>query len=197
MRKLLLCVPMITLLLAGCGGKTQGSEAEQLALLVRGEYLEMTACSLDASITADYGQRVYQYELSAAVGEEETVLTLTAPEAVAGVTARLSGETGLLEYDGMSVETGTLDSEGLTPMSALPALLETAQSGYIAAYALEEQEGGGRLLRIDCGDPEEGLGTGTETTLWFDSDTCALVRGEISVDGFRVITCECSNFTFG
>ena len=33
MRKLLLCVPMITLLLAGCGGKTQGSEAEQLALL--------------------------------------------------------------------------------------------------------------------------------------------------------------------
>ena len=53
MRKLLLCVPMITLLLAGCGGKTQGSEAEQLALLVRGEYLEMTACSLDASITAD------------------------------------------------------------------------------------------------------------------------------------------------
>lgn len=197
MRKLLLCVPMITLLLAGCGGKTQGSEAEQLALLVRGEYLEMTACSLDASITADYGQRVYQYELSAAVGEEETVLTLTAPEAVAGVTARLSGETGLLEYDGMSVETGTLDSEGLTPMSALPALLETAQSGYIAAYALEEQEGGGRLLRIDCGDPEEGAGTGTETTLWFDSDTCALVRGEISVDGFRVITCECSNFTFG
>lgn len=197
MRKLLLCVPMITLLLAGCGGKTQGSEAEQLALLVRGEYLEMTACSLDASITADYGQRVYQYELSAAVGEEETVLTLTAPEAVAGVTARLSGETGLLEYDGMSVETGTLDSEGLTPMSALPALLETAQSGYIAACALEEQEGGGRLLRIDCGDPEEGPGTGTETTLWFDSDTCALVRGEISVDGFRVITCECSNFTFG
>ena len=63
--------------------------------------------------------------------------------------------------------------------------------------ALEEQEGGGRLLRIDCGDPEEGAGTGTETTLWFDSDTCALVRGEISVDGFRVITCECSNFTFG
>ena len=167
MRKLLLCVPMITLLLAGCGGKTQGSEAEQLALLVRGEYLEMTACSLDASITADYGQRVYQYELSAAVGEEETV------------------------------QTGTLDSEGLTPMSALPALLETAQSGYIAACALEEQEGGGRLLRIDCGDPEGEPGTGTETTLWFDSDTCALVRGEISVDGFRVITCECSNFTFG
>lgn len=94
MRKLLLCVPMITLLLAGCGGKTQGSEAEQLALLVRGEYLEMTACSLDASITADYGQRVYQYELSAAVGEEETVLTLTAPEAVAGVTAGSAARRG-------------------------------------------------------------------------------------------------------
>ena len=196
MRKLLLCVPMISLLLAACGGGVQGSEAEQLALLVRGEYLAMTSCSMEASITADYGQRVYQYELTARGEGEEMTLTLTAPETVAGVTARLDGGTGLLEYDGVSVETGPLDGDGLTPMSALPALLEAARSGYIRACSLEDQEDGSRLLRMDCGQAEGQPGTGTETSLWFDPGTYALVRGEVAVEGFRVILCECSNFTF-
>ena len=40
-------------------------------------------------------------------------------------------------------------------------------------------------------------GTGTETVLWFDAATHALTRGEISVDGFRVILCEFSDFTAG
>ena len=191
MRRLLVCVPMMTLLLAGCG-PAGGSAAEELALTIRGEYLEMTACTAQAAITADYGQRVYQYELTAEVDGEETVLTLTAPETVAGLTARVSGEEGRLEYDGVSIETGALDGAGLTPVSAIPALLEAARSGYITACALEE---GDTLLRLDCGDPEQPAGTGTQTALWFDAATHALVRGEISAEGLRVILCEFSQFT--
>ena len=191
MRKLLLCVLMTIFLLAGCG-KAGGNEAEELALTIRGEYLAMDSCALQASVTADYGQRVYQYEMAAAVCGEETILTLSAPETVAGLTARITGEDSLLEFDGVSVETGTLDSQGLTPVSALPALLEAARSGYITACALEED---GTLLRMDCGDPAGAPGRGTETVLWFDAGTHALRKGEISVDGFRAILCECSSFT--
>ena len=54
MRKLLLCVPMMTLLLAGCGAGGV-SEAEQLALTIRGEYLGMESCTAQASVTADSG----------------------------------------------------------------------------------------------------------------------------------------------
>ena len=192
MRKLLLCVPMMTLLLTACGGSAGVSEAEELALTIRGEYLALTACAAQLSVTADYGQRVYQYEMAASMSGEETVLTLSAPETVAGVTVRLSGEDSFLEYDGTAVETGPMDDSGLTPVAAFPALLTAAQSGYITACALEEDGG---LLRVDCGDPEGSPGTGTETTLWFDADTHALTRGEISVDGFRAILCECSSFT--
>ena len=123
MRKRLLCVLMTTLLLTGCGA-AEVSEAEELALTIRGEYLAMDSCAVQAAITADYGQRVYEYEMAVAVGEEETVLTLSAPETVAGLTARLTGEENLLEFDGVSVETGPLDETGLTPVSAVPALLE-------------------------------------------------------------------------
>ena len=193
MRKRLLCVLMTTLLLASCG--TAGvSEAEELALTIRGEYLAMDACTVQAAVTADYGQRVYEYEMAVSVSGGETVLVLAAPETVAGLTARLTGKDSVLEFDGVSVETGTLDDAGLTPVSALPALLEAARSGYITACALEEE---GTLLRVDCGDPAGSPGTGTETALWFDASTHALVRGEISVDGFRVILCEFSDFTAG
>lgn len=191
MRKRLLCVLMTALLLVGCG-KAGGNEAEELALAIRGEYLAMEDWTARASITADYGQRVYQYEMAVAVVGGETALTLSAPETVAGLTARLTGEEGLLEFDGVSVDTGPLDSSGLTPVSAVPALLEAARSGYITACALEED---GAVLRVDCGDPEGSPGTGTETALWFDAAAHALLRGEVSVNGFRVVLCEFEEFT--
>ena len=168
------------------------SEAEELALTIRGEYLAMDSCAVRASVTADYGQRVYQYEMAAAVNGEETILTLSAPETVAGLTARIAGADSRLEFDGLSVETGPLDDSGLTPVSALPALLEAARGGYIVACALEED---GALLRVDCGDPTTTPGSGTETVLWFDAATHALVKGEVSVDGFRAILCEFIGFT--
>lgn len=194
MRKLWLCVPMMTLLLlTACGsGRQGGGEAEQLALLIRGEYLEMTSCAATAEITADYGQRVYQYTMGVEVNGEETVLTLTAPETVAGITARLKEKNGLLEYDGVVVETGPMDGEGLTPVSSIPVLLEEAKSGYIRACSLEED---GALLRVDCGDPEGEPGRGREITLWFEADTHALSRGEVKLDGFRAVLCQFQEFT--
>ena len=193
MHRLWLCVPMIALLLAGCG-RLEVSEAEQLALEIRGEYLELERCSASLEITADYGQRVYQFGMEAQVQGEDAALTLTAPETVAGLTARWAGEAGTLEYDGVAVETGSLDPEGLDPVSAFPVLLEAARSGYLTACALEED---GTVLRVDCGDPAGTPGQGTETTLWFDCGTHALLRGGIRVDGFRVIGCTCLEFTRG
>ena len=55
---------------------------------------------------------------------EEALLTLTAPETVAGLTARIEEDEGWLEYDGAILETGELAPGGLTPMGAIPALLE-------------------------------------------------------------------------
>ena len=191
MHRLWLCVPMIALLLAGCG-RLEVSEAEQLALEIRGEYLELERCSASLEITADYGQRVYQFEMDAQVQGEDAVLTLTAPETVAGVVARSDGEDSQLEYSGVAVETGPLDSEGLTPVSAVPALLEAARSGYMRSCGLQEDG----ALRVDLGDPEGSPGTGREMALWFDPVTHALLRGEIRVDGFRAILCEFSSFTW-
>lgn len=190
MRKLLFCVPMIAFLLTGCG-RIEVSQEEQLALEIRGEYLEMTACRAELDLTADYGQRVYRYHILAGADGEQVAMTLTAPESVAGITARYTGEKGQLEFDGLWLESGVLDRNGLTPASAFPVLLEEARSGYIIACCMEADG----TLRVDCGDPQGTPGQGREVSLWFDGEDHGLVRGEISVDGFRSILCEFSEFT--
>ena len=184
----------LCLALTACGGGAGISPAEQLALDIRGELLETAGCTAQLELTADYGQRVYTYGIDLSWQREgETVLTITAPENVAGITARiLEGETAL-EYDGMRVETGPLDGSGMSPVDAVPVLLDYAEGGFIAACGmetLEEQE----VLRVDCREPEAAAGTGRECSLWFDPSTHALLRGELSQNGFTVIQCVFTEF---
>lgn len=189
------CVLTITLCLTlTCCSGEGGSRAEQLALDIRGEYLAMAGCTASMVVTADYGQRVYEYSMELTWQRKgESVLTLTAPENVAGITARLAeGETAL-EYDGVRVETGPLDDSGLSPVSAVPLLLEYIQSGYMAECGMEQAEET-EVLRVVCRDPENQPGTGRECSLWFHPDTHALLRGELSQDGYTVLQCTFSDF---
>lgn len=183
---------MLCLALAACGGGA--SDAEQLALDIRGEYLAMESCTAQLALTADYGQRVYEYGLALEYQREgESVLTVTSPDAVAGVTARLREGSGYLEYDGVWVETGPLDDSGMSPMEAVPVLLRYATEGFIAECAMEAY-GQGTALRVICRDPEARAGEGQECSLWFDPDSHVLLRGELSQDGFTVIQCVFSSF---
>lgn len=191
-----LCALMMTLALAltACGGES-GNEAEEAMLKTRGRYLAMTACSGHMDLTADYGQRVYTFGVDFTWAKEgETVLTLTAPENVAGATARIAAGETALEYNGVMLETGTLDSAGLSPIDALPALLTYAREGFLSECVLEDWDGVQRL-HVICRDPEKEPGQGVEAQLWFDPDASALLRGEISEDGFTVIQCDVSGFS--
>ena len=180
---------MITLsLLSGCG---QSNSAEQLALDIRSSYLACDTFSAHACLTADYGQRVYSYEMDVQVLDDATTLTLTQPDYAAGITASIEDGKSSLIYQDVSVETGALDPDGLTPVSAVPALLETVRSGFITSCMLEDSG----LLRVDCGSPDAPAGTGTRTTLWFQPEDSTLVQGDILVDGARRITCTFSQVT--
>lgn len=193
MRKVFsLCVlTMILLPLSSCFGGGEGQKALDAALTLRGEYLAMTDFSTQVQLLADYGQRVYNYTLDVSATEEETILTVTAPELIAGVSARIRPEMSFLEYDDISIETGVLNEEGLTPISAVPAMLEAVRGAYITSCSFDDSG----LLQVYYGDPDVPLGTGTEYTLWFQSRTGDLVQGEISVDGRRCIQCTFSPFT--
>lgn len=184
---------MMALLLTGCGAS--GENADDLALEARGAYLQMETCAASLAIQVDYGSRVYDYGMDVTWEREgETTLTLTAPEEVAGVTGHIAAGETALEFDGMYVETGPLDDQGLSPMDAFPALLAALREGYLAQCSLDEVEEA-QVLHLTVRDPEGVPGEGREDQLWLSAGDYTLLRGEISSDGATVLTCEVSNFS--
>ncbi len=197
MRKVIVCAQMITLclLLVACGGKTD-ADADQLALDIRAEYIAMTACAGQMELTADYGERVYVYLIDFDYEKEgQLVLTVLEPDNIAGITARVDSEGTRLEFDGVTLETGSLSPDGLSPIDGLPALLTQAREGCIVECGFE-QIGETETLRICCRDPEAASGENTEAAIWFDKSNHEMVKGEISVEGYTVIRCDFITFTF-
>ena len=193
-----ICALMMTLvLLTGCsrGGQEANRSAEELALSIRAEYLAMTACAVSVDITADYGQRVYEYSMNISWCKGgETQLTITAPENIAGITARIQDGNSYLEYDGASLETGVLSGTGLSPIEVVPAAMNYILSGYIGECDFETV-GEKELLWFCCRDPESEPGVGTEAEFWFDPESHALTQAEILSDGYCVIRCVFHEFT--
>ncbi len=193
MRKKLCALMIPLLLLAACGGKG-GDEAEQLALDIRSKYLAMTGCTATVEMCADYGQRVFDCTVALDhTAGGDTTLTLVEPDILKGVTARLRDGGSMLEFDGVVVETGPVSPEGLSPMDCIPFLLSQTRAGFISQWGMETMEEV-ECVRLTTSDPEGEPGKGTETSLWFDKTTFAMVRGEIAVDGNAVLTCKMTDF---
>ena len=190
MRKIgLIAALMMTLLLSGCGGGEE-QKALDAALTIRSEFLALPGFSTQAELTADYGQRVYDYTLDLSANEVETLLTVREPELVAGITARIRADSGFLEYDGLCLETGPLTDDGLTPLSAIPAMLDAVRGAYILSCGFEDDG----TLRVDYGDPDATPDNGTCFTLRFDPEIHDPICGEVTSDGYLRITCTFSLF---
>ena len=183
---------LLLALLCACGG---GNEDNDLVLSLREDFQNMDAWSGEMELTADYGQRVYAYSVSFTGDREEgTTLTITAPEEAEGITAVAKEGQTWLDYDGVRLETGPLDPQGLSPMDALPALLTELETGTVAEVGTET-DGDLSLLRLTLRDPEVTPGTGRETVFWFDKAQKTLLRAELRNDGATVVSCVFSSFT--
>ncbi len=192
MRRLFACVLMMTLL-AACA--PAGETPEDAAFHLQERYRAVAGFSATVDLTAEYGDRVYDFTVDALCRKDgETVLTITAPELIAGITARLAEGETVLEYDGAALSLGDLDGEGLTPVSAIPELFRQAATGWMARCAWEDEER--TRLETLCRDPEAEEGTGAEFLMLFDRETFAPIRAELSRDGVRVLTAQFSDFTF-
>lgn len=185
----LLLLPVI--LLCGCTGEQEDND---LALQLRADFLDRTGCAGTMEVTADYGQRVYQYTVTFSGNEKDGLsLVITAPEEVAGITATIAQGQTFLTFDGVQLETGPLNETGLSPLDALPAFLTAMESGYIAETGTELL-GEAEALRLCCREPERAPGQGLETLLWFDKTNQTLLQGELRQDGATVIRCTFSEF---
>ena len=188
-----MCVPMIALclLLTGCGRAEEGITAEQL----RRFYRPMEGCSMVATVSCDQNGAVWKAEMRCGYesGGDCTVEVL-APESIAGVKAVFSGGDGLLAYEDLILNAGTLGSEQISPAACLPRLMDALRDGWLLE---ENREEWGQIpcLRLTV-DQSGSQGGKILSTLWLRLDDGTPLRGEIAVDDKIILTAEFTSFEF-
>jgi outer membrane lipoprotein-sorting protein len=191
LRKAAFLALMIALCLSlfACGGK---SGTDGLAEEIKKEYSETENMTLIISVRADYGSRVYDYKLRCEVKDDEMDIEVIEPEGIKGLKAHVSEEGIGLEYEGTTLDTGELFGKGLSPIEAIPIMLNAWKSGYITETRnekIKKTETIAVTFDLKPADSEKDL----LHTVWFDKESHLPVKAELLYGGYRVIDCEFGN----
>lgn len=172
------CLPLLItlcLILSGCGTGSAKSDFEELsAQLENGSTISFTA-----DVRAEYEHKTARFTLSYQEDENGGLITVIAPELIAGVSARIEPGSTKLEYDSVVLDTGSLDNFGLSPLSSMPLLLRSIRTGHPTSYRTE-----GDFTVIEL-EPDDGL----RCTVWFE-DGMTPVRAELARDGQVILYLE-------
>ena len=170
-------------LLAGCTAvKDPAARAED----VRTRYDEAETVTLDAAITAELGERTAEYGLHCSWNGTQSDLTVTAPESINGITAHVSENGTVLEFDDTELETAMPERTGQTPLDAIPCVLEDLVHSEPEQIWEEENT---LVLRYET-RTEEGV-VAKEITC--DAQSLVLQRVQIYFNEERVLTCAVEN----
>lgn len=186
MRKAGLFALMLTLLLTACGGEEERDPASEL----QAAYAGLAAATLEADITCHYDDETRTYTMLCDYTPESSTITVLAPADLAGISATMADGTLTLSYEDISLDAGSYSAAAVSPVAALPRLMEAAAGGYVSQQSVEDVEER-PCLRLSCDlDGEDG----TLYTTWFDQESLLPMRSEISVDGVVVYEVTWSRF---
>ena len=180
MKKAFALIPLVfALLLSACGNaalQRYESFSQQLQ--------EQDTLSFTAALTASYPDRTVQFELRYTLEDGLQRVTILSPERISGISASIKLGKTALEYDGLSLDTGDLNAYGLSPMSALPLLIEALRHGHADAFWTEDGMDAVELLYDDH----------ARANVWFDGEGLPC-RAELISDDVVVVNCEIKNWT--
>ena len=172
------------ILLAGCTGKR--NELDR-AMKLRATLLGCLGCSFDVTVTADYGDEIYEFAMSCTSGGRGNVdFTVTKPESIAGISGTISSGEGKLTFDEIALQFALMADDQVTPVSGPWILMKTLLGGYLTA-ANEE----GELLHLTINDSYEE--DALQMVIWLNAEDLP-VCGEFFYEGRRIVTMTVENF---
>lgn len=177
---LLLC---LCLLLTGCG-KSKAETAFEAFSETLGE---TEALSFTAQVRAEYEHKTARFTLSYSEDADGGRVTVLAPELIRGVSARVASGGTTLEYDSVVLDTGSLDSFGLSPLSSMPVFVRALRTGHVDS-AWEDD--GKHAVQLE---PEDGL----RCTVWFEPAEMTPLRAELITDGRVTVVLEIREWNLG
>ncbi len=181
--KRIIAVGLFLLFLCGCS--VQQSELDP-ALKLRSK-LQTAGCRFDAEITADYGDKTYQFSLNCEADASGNVcFTILSPETISGITGKIDAEGGKLTFDETVLFFDMLADDQISPVSAPWVFLKTLRSGYLTSAGLED---GYLRLTIDDSYADDAL----QLDIWLGEGDVP-VRCEILHDDRRILSLNVVNF---
>ena len=178
-KRLLLPIFACCLLLTGCARRGETRFLAFSDALAAREELSFTA-----DLRAEYADRTLNFTLAYGKNAEGESVTVLRPERIAGIRARLKPGSAALEYEGLILETGPLDPYGLTPMNALPKLVEALLAGHLDSHW---QDAGAAAYRLI---PDDTLAV----SVWFEPESMRPLRAELESGGKVHIYCEITDW---
>lgn len=127
---------LLCLLLCGCGKQ----DPTQEALDFRTALLETGGCSFCAQVSAEDGEQVYIFTLHCIWEDGSAQLEVLEPESIAGIRATVEVGSTKLEFDGATLDFGSLAGGQLSPVAAPWLLACCWQSEYIAWSGADGQQ---------------------------------------------------------
>lgn len=150
--RLSVCVVLVAFLLSGC---TQTRQEMSQAMELRRSILESQGCSFDATITADYEDVFYTFQMSCRTDNAGTLyFTVTDPDTISGISGNISRDRSSLSFDDKILAFPILADGELAPVSAPWIFLNTLTGGYLRGYSKTET---GLCLYIDDSFEEDPL----------------------------------------
>ncbi len=168
--------------LGGCGG---GGEEMDRALALR-QKLQGAALTFDVTLTADYGDTLECFSLACeAAPEGSLTFSLTAPQALEGISGSIGADGKNLTFDGTALAVPLLAEGRLAPAAAPWVLIQSLRAGCLTSCA---QAGQGLLVSVDDSYEDDAL----HLDIWLDGEDLPM-RGEILWKGRRILTMEIQN----
>lgn len=187
MKKRLLAITVVfAVLLCGCGGVK--SELQR-AMALRSKLLNSNGFSFDAVVTADYGEKIYTFEMGCQSDQlGNLTFTVLSPETIAGITGKISETGGKLTFDDQALAFELLAEDQLTPVSAPWILVHTLLGGYISSCSSGEN---GLMLSIDETYEDDAL----NLSVWLGEEDLP-TDAEILCGGRRILSLTIKNFVY-
>ena len=179
----LLCV---TLLFSGCKGQADPMDK---AIALRNRILENKGCSFQASISADYGEKVYEFSMDCRTNKAgDLTFTVTEPTTIAGIQGKIRHDGGALTFDDKVLAFQTIADGQITPVTAPWLLMKTLRSGYMKGCTSDED---GFQITINDSYAEDAF----YLNIWVNRAHLP-VACEIFWEGRRILTVKVENFTY-
>ena len=172
---------LVAALLSSCAS---GEKEEKTLENVRSRFGPDSHIAFTAGIEADYGDRVCSYAVSYDGGVSGGTMTVTEPEIISGTTFLIAEGSVTLRYGEREIYTGEILPGGLSPVDAVPVVLEAIASGLVTGTVRERFEGRACLAAVIRVEDR------VDARVLFDEEALLPVRAEMYLDGMRVLTID-------